>query len=512
MNDWTSGYVADLGYTHGFYRELTPAILRFAALGRGVVSPDVAGPLAYCELGCGQGFSANLLAAANPHIEFHATDFNPAHIVGARALARDAELANVHFYDDSFAQLLDRPGLPQFDIIALHGIYSWIAAEHRAEIVEFIRRRLKPGGLVYISYNALPGWSASAPLRHLMYLHAGTQQGPTAGRVGQALDFVGKVVGANAKYVVANPAAKTRAEQVAKQNHNYLAHEYLNDTWTLFYHSDVAAELAAAKLSFVGSAALLEQVDAINFTPDQKAMMDSVQHPVLRETLRDYMVNQQFRRDIFAKGTTPLSFLGSREIWGDLRFALSVPRTAASMKVNGALGEADLHAAVYAPLLDVLAEGPIAVRQLVADKRLADLGWSRLQEALIILVGSGQAHPCLPARDEGKRARSTKAFNRAVVRRARDNADLAFLASPVTGSGITVSRFAQLFLLAAEEGHKTPDAWARFAHDILAAQGQRIVKDGAPLQTAEENLGELTEQANAFALGQLPVLRTLLIA
>ena len=40
------------------------------------------------ELGCGQGFSTNLLAAANPHIRFHATDFNPGHIVGAQSLAQ----------------------------------------------------------------------------------------------------------------------------------------------------------------------------------------------------------------------------------------------------------------------------------------------------------------------------------------------------------------------------------------------------------------------------------------
>lgn len=512
MSDWTSGYVADIGYTHGFYRELTPAVLQMAALAKGLQSPDFSAPLNYCELGCGQGFSANLLAAANPHIQFHATDFNPAHITGALALAREAESANVHFYDDSFADFLARDDLPQFDVISLHGIYSWVAAEHRRTIVEFIRRKLKVGGLVYISYNALPGWSAAAPMRQLMSLHSKAQGGPTVARIEPALALIGKLIDANARFFAGNEGLKTRYEQITKHNRSYLAHEYLNDAWTLMYHSDVAAELGAAKLSFLGSAHLLDHVDAVNLTADQKAIVDGLTDPVLRETVRDYIVNQQFRRDVFAKGAIALPVSDLRQAWLESRFALGVRREDVSMKVRGFLGEADLHADVYGPIFDALAGGPVTLRQMLSSPPIAALGWNRLIEALVILVGSGQVQPCLPARDEGKRARSTKAFNRAVVRRARDSADLAYLASPVTGGGVSVTRFAQLFLLAIEEGHKTPEAWARFAHDILAAQGQLIVKDGAPLQTAEENLAELTEQASAFAQGQLPVLKALLIA
>jgi predicted O-methyltransferase YrrM len=89
MANWSAGYVVDVEYTHGFYQELTPSLLAFLVLLQGVQAPDLgSSSLAYCELGCGQGFSTNLLAAANPHIQFHATDFNPGHIVGAQSLAQ----------------------------------------------------------------------------------------------------------------------------------------------------------------------------------------------------------------------------------------------------------------------------------------------------------------------------------------------------------------------------------------------------------------------------------------
>lgn len=35
MSDWTGGYVADIGYTHGYYAELSPARARFALLKAG---------------------------------------------------------------------------------------------------------------------------------------------------------------------------------------------------------------------------------------------------------------------------------------------------------------------------------------------------------------------------------------------------------------------------------------------------------------------------------------------
>jgi hypothetical protein len=179
------------------------------------------------------------------------------------------------------------------------------------------------------------------------------------------------------------------------------------------------------------------------------------------------------------------------------------------MHVRGGIGDADLLADVYGPLFDALAAGPASVRQLLAEPTIAALGWNRLMEALVIVVGTGQVQPCLRPSATAKAAKTVKAFNRAVLRRARDTADLAYLASPVTGGGLAVPRFNQLFLLAIEQGRKTADECAEVAWQILSEQGQMIVKDGATLSTPEENQAELRAQAANFFARQLPVLRTL---
>ena len=158
--NWTQGYVTELEYTHGYHRELCPGILRLACLSSGV-APPVGRPTRYLELGCGQGLSLNIHAAAVPG-EFWGTDFNPTHVAQARALA-DASGSSARLLDDSFVEFVSRPDLPEFDVIALHGIWSWISDENSRVIVDLIRRKLRVGGIAYVSYNCLPGW-ATLPL------------------------------------------------------------------------------------------------------------------------------------------------------------------------------------------------------------------------------------------------------------------------------------------------------------------------------------------------------------
>ena len=111
-----------------------------------------------------------------------------------------------------------------------------------------------------------------------------------------------------------------------------------------------------------------------------------------------------------------------------------------------------------------------------------------------------------------KAKKRTEKLNSYLIQKARSNGDITYLASPVTGAGVTVGRFAQLFLLAMSQGKKQSADWAALVWESLQAQGQKIIKDGKTLETPEENLKELTAQANVFAQKQLPILKALQIA
>ena len=83
MSAWGSGYVTDIPYTTGWYRQQSPSIMALACLLCGVAAsmPAADDAVSYLELGCGHGFGALVLAGqrqrqvvarhARGRIQFH---------------------------------------------------------------------------------------------------------------------------------------------------------------------------------------------------------------------------------------------------------------------------------------------------------------------------------------------------------------------------------------------------------------------------------------------------------
>ncbi len=511
MSDWTAGYVADIGYTFGYYTELNPLRIKLAFLNAGLSCPEMG---AACELGFGQGMSANIHAAASV-TSWHGTDFNPSQAGYAQELAAISG-SGAKMYDEAFADFAKRPDLPDFDYIGIHGIWSWISDENRAVIVDFIRRKLKVGGVLYVSYNTQPGWAATVPMRDLLTEHSDVMGVPGQGivsRIDGALDFVEKLFATNPAYAKANPNVVERLKGIKGQNRNYLAHEYFNRDWLPMPFSRMAEWLAPAKITYACSAHYLDHIAEINLTVEQQAFLNEIPDVMFRETVRDFMVNQQFRRDYWVKGARKLNPLEQVETLRAQKVMLVQPRADVSLKVTASLGEASMHEAVYGPVLDVLADHkPRTVGQIEQAVKDKGVMFVQVTQAMMVLIGAGTL---AAVQDEAlipKVRKNTEKLNIHLIGKARGSNDIGFLASPVTGGGFTVNRFQQLFLLAISQGKKQPAEWAQFVWQIIAAQGQRLIQEGKTLDTAEENISELTSQATTFAEKQLPILKTLQIA
>lgn len=511
MTDWTNGYVADIGYTFGYYQELNPLRARLAFLNAGLIPPELG---VHCELGYGQGMSANIHAAASGST-WHATDFNPAQAGFAQSLAH-ASGANAHLTDEAFADFCTRADLPEFDSIGLHGIWSWINDENRAVIVDFIRRKLKVGGVLYISYNTQPGWAAMVPMRDLLTEHSevmGVAGQGIVSRIDGALDFADRLFATNPSYAKANPAVIERLKGLRGQNRNYLAHEYFNRDWLPMPFARMAQWLAPAKIGYACSAHYHDHIDAVNLSVEQQALLKEIPDAMFRETVRDFMVNQQFRRDYWVKGARTLNALEQAEALRAQKVILIQARADVSLKITGALGEATMHEPVYNPILDVLADHKPRtlgqIEQAVKDKGVT---FAQVTQAAMILTGAGSLAAVQDEALMPKARKYTDKLNAHLIDKARGSGDISHLASPVTGGGVSINRFQQLFLLALSQGKKQPAEWAQLVWQILVAQGQKIVKEGKTLETPEENIAELTIQATAFAQKQLPVLKALQMA
>ena len=108
--------------------------------------------------------------------------------------------------------------------------------------------------------------------------------------------------------------------------------------------------------------------------------------------------------------------------------------------------------------------------------------WGSLTDAIKVLVGRGELQVALPAEHEAEGAPTARAFNAVVMGRAKEQAPLAYLASPVTGGGIQVDPFTQLYLHAKRKGVADP---AGVIANLAAASGKSFEKDGKTLSTDE---------------------------
>jgi hypothetical protein len=436
-------------------------------------------------------------------------DFNPAHVLHAEGLA-DRSGAMVHLSDDSFAAFAGRKDLPMFDVIALHGVWSWVSDENRRVILDLIRKKLRRGGVVYVSYNCMPGWASRSAVRHLLNLgraSAGEVTSTPEAEVDRARDFVRQVSAVGARFFADEPQAARHAAGLANHSRRYVAHEYFNADWHVPYFSEVAAEMAGARLTFVDSARLLDRIAEVNIASDGLALLAGLKEPVLRESVRDYLVNQRFRPDIFVKGAIRLSRLEQEERFGAQVFVLICPLDEIDFRISGALAEATLPEAIYRPISEALASGAFRPKTGAALVEATGLPLDDVIAALTVLTGMGVVRP---AREATARTRGQcDGYNALVLERALAGRQLKHMASPVTGGGILTTRSTQLFLAAWRDGARTPEAFSASVWGVFEKTNERATKDGRDVLSREENLSVLAEMAERFLAQILPLYRTL---
>jgi SAM-dependent methyltransferase len=384
-----TGYVTDTPYADTFFRELSPAWINYVAALNGVAPRPTDRAFNYLELGSGFGTSVVVNAAAFPHGFFHACDFNEAHIDGAREYAGHLGVTNVTLHMRTFESLL-ATSLPRFDFIVLHGVYSWVDAATREVIRQLIARLLLPGGLVYVSYNALPGWSHELPLRKLLVELAATIHGTAAERSEQAATLIDQLSTAGLRYFTVHPAVKTAVDAYRRGEGHYLAHEFLNDAWEPFYAVDVADGFADIGLEAVGSATLVTNHLPLNVDARAAEAIAGLPTPRQQQLAVDFATNQRFRRDVFVRPDgSPRNehylegaVIGCPGDTNDIGVTARVPR-----------GEIRLQDAFIGNVRTVMAGGSVTFRDAVAA--LGEDGQDKpgIGRNLLYLVASGVLAP-----------------------------------------------------------------------------------------------------------------------
>ncbi len=288
------------------------------------------------ELGCGLGGNVVAMAAAMPGSSFVGVDASSRQIEAGRADAEALGLRNVRLLARDLRDLGEDVG--EVDYVICHGVYSWVAPDVQAAILDICRRHLAPQGVAYVSYNTYPGWHARGMVRDILRRHV-PDDGTPAARVAAAravLRFLAEGLPA-----ARDPLAdwlKSQVDHLRTASDAYLLYEYLVERNEPLWFGDFVARATAAGLRYVGDAELALMMPERYGAAVALRVRSMAERQVEAEQHLDLIALRYFRRSLLCRAEVPLDrgLSGAR-----LR----------GLRVGTSLAPAD-------PAMDPAAEGP----------------------------------------------------------------------------------------------------------------------------------------------------------
>jgi SAM-dependent methyltransferase len=502
----SGAYVDDVPYVRHFVPEQSPSLLRLTAALNGVTPPDGAS-FDYLELGCAHGDTLVALAAANPKGRFVGVDLLPAHVASARAHARSSGVTNVEFVEGDFAAMAQALG--QFDYVVAHGVLSWIAPDKRAALIELLKAKLRPGGLSYVSYNTLPGWASVEPLRQLVLAPAAGARAAAASveAAARGIAFADALAQGGAEYFAKNPSAREMLATMKRAELAYVVHEYLHDHWVPMYFSRVAFEMAARELYFVGVQPLALNFRDTAIPPGLEEVFAAVTDRLRFESLKDFAVNEFFRRDLYHRGTTTRNPAATQAYLDATPLARMTSTLPKERTVKLRYTTLDFSGAIFSAILDALGEGAATASELVKRPELARFGAADVRAALVRLL-LGEAIVPFAASTRAAPASDARhaiplEFNRSMLERIGGDVPIV-LASPVSGTAYPIPPLEALalrVLTSAAPAQRRAAIAELVAKSTLKLRiGERTIEDAAGQEAA---IGGAVDELVAGRLAKL---------
>lgn len=368
-----------MAYLPGYYPAMDPAQMRYVASLNGV-KPPAGNSFSYLELGCGFGGTILPLAAANPACQFVGVDFMSVHAEHISQERDAGGLSNLEVICADFADLPTTIGC--FDYITLHGVFSWISPALRKCVLEVIQKHLKPGGIVEVTYNCLPGWASLLPVRSLFRQFAARQEGDSIQRVEFALREIEALHKADIPLFHDCPLASQLVEKLLLSDPHYIAHEYLNEHWVAFEATEVQEMFSGIGLHYAGRL-------PIHHNHWQLCAKQQFAHQFMglgnadAELLKDFHANIMFRWDLYTNGSAGSLTQDERiEAISDLCFRVASPANALPHVVQYGAIEAGLNGPPHDKLLDVMGGAGWTLPQLLASDELGEFGPEIIVEAI----------------------------------------------------------------------------------------------------------------------------------
>ena len=252
------------------------------------------------EVGCNDGSNLIPMAVSLPGARFVGCDLSPRALDAGRRVVAELGLSNVTLVEEDLSMLA--PAYGAFDFIVAHGVYSWVTPEVRDALFALAAQRLTSNGILYVSFNVLPGCRLRQAAWDVLHHHVDHIEDP--GVRFEAARQVARLVAAGGQAThESDQALRAEFRAIAQHSDSELAHDDLavpNDP--VFFHTFVQ-HAARHRLRFLAEADL--QTTSLAGVSDEAKAYLSRLDALGREQYLDFLRLRRFRQSLLVRDAAP---------------------------------------------------------------------------------------------------------------------------------------------------------------------------------------------------------------
>jgi len=444
--DQSRAVAAAIPGARAFNKEVAPAFIDHVCITSGYAPPPgspvgegLGASFTYCELHSASAVTTTMLAASNPVGDFHAIDTRPEMVARGRSLAADGKVRNVTFHEAGIEAALQMD-LPQFDYVVVHGVYSWVPLRERALVLAFLRKFLKPGGAVYVTYNAKPGANRMEPFRRLFREMGRADIGQNLAATREVYKRLADV---KAPAITAAGIPLARLDQLSQLPPNAIGADYANPFADALYVTEVISDFAAIDCAFAGPADMAQNAGVLMAQEPFKSVLERMPTVPGRELAKDILLDTATRHDVFVRGGRRLAADNRDAVLGGLCFALEQPAALVRYDQRLPYGGIKFDNAHARAVVAALAAGPRTLGALAEQAMASGDDASTVASDIHALLLTQQIRPVY--RPTAETAEGAKTMREAVLSRALTAEAVGFLPT-ATGTAFAVPVPDQLFM------------------------------------------------------------------
>ena len=299
---------ADLGYlSQPFPYASAPFLESYARLLG--LSPAPAGKARILEIGSSYGGNLISQALFYPQATFTGIEIAPTQVSVGKTYIDQLGITNLDLLEGDVNESHDHLGT--YDYIIAHGFYSWVDEETKDNFLRLCKEHLAENGILYMSYNAYPGWHKMDSVRALLeFANKDVDTLNHREKVRHGKTVASKLGALMLEYdTVKNQQASflQSLRQTLQKQDCYVGHDHLEPVNTPVYFHQCMDHMAEHGFTYLCDCDLNLSFPDVYDEILRTQLEELAPHdPLAREQYIDFMLNTAFRKSLFThKGATP---------------------------------------------------------------------------------------------------------------------------------------------------------------------------------------------------------------